>query len=111
MPLPVAGGFIAALIAVGSTYAIPWLIRVIMTVLGLSVITMIGLDVLFDYGIEVVRDRYAGLPSNLLDWLDFLGAFDALEILIGAINGALALKWLCGMAEGAGKRKKIDFSC
>jgi hypothetical protein len=111
MALPALGAAVAVAVATASTYVIPWLIRVLFFTLGLSVITMIGLDYAFDYARDLIMARYEGLPATLVDWLDYLGVFDAFSIIFSAINASLALRWLCGNAEGKGKRKKIDFSC
>lgn len=108
MPLPLAGAAVATVVTVAASYAVPHLIKLILASLGMAVITMVGMDLVFDYGQDKVMSMYNGLPSDLLAWADYLGAFNALSILFSAMNASLILRWL-SPGVGAGKTKKIDF--
>jgi len=101
----------APLLAAAALYMVPWLIKVGLFVLGMGVVSMIGFDLAFDYAISEVMARYNGLPSDLIQWVDYLGVFDAISILISAMNASLALKFLCGSTSAGRKVKKLDFVC
>lgn len=101
----------APLMAAAAVYVVPWLIKVAIFTLGLGVITLVGVDLAFDYAIGMVMARYNGLPADLIQWVDYIGVFDAISILTSAMSASVALKFLCGTAGAGAKVKKLDFTC
>lgn len=95
MPAPAV---VASLLGLGATlkFIVPIVVTYVLVSLGLTVVTYTGSQFLIDQGIIFINDRVGELPADIASYLEILGFFDALSILLSGVATATGIQALGG---------------
>jgi hypothetical protein len=104
------GALIAGITTLIITYGLPKVISIIAGVIGVSVVSYFGLDIIFDYAIDTVLGNYSGLPADIAQWTNYLGVFDAINIIVSSVNASITLKLTLSALSSDKSMKKITFT-
>jgi len=112
MAIPFISGFFrffpwlfAGLVAMAPAI-MPALIRVSLMTLGVGVVSYIGIQELIDYAVGRLEGQLQGIPSDIAEVVRYMGVFDAVAILLSAVNVRVAIN-LVGAAGGAVSRYRL----
>lgn len=104
-------GWITQLLLGLSTWAfrsliffVPFAVKYLLIALGVGYVTYAGLDYAIDQGVNFLFARYDALPPELIDIVEVMGVFDALQIITTAASSAITIKAIGGLTRFAANR-------
>ena len=85
-------------------FLIPFVVKYLLIALGVGYVTYVGLDYAIDEGVNFLFARYDALPPELIDIIEVMGVFDALQIITTAASSAITIKAIGGLTRFAASR-------
>lgn len=103
MPLPLAWLGAVSLWAIISGFiyrtllwVVPWIMKLGILGLGLSVITYTGTTAVIDYGFDLLDQKIGEIPLDYRYLVDLMGVPDAIGIVVSGMTTALSIKAVVG---------------
>lgn len=63
----------------------------VLAALGIGAVSFVGLDLALSSILTAAKNSWSGLPAEILGYMSFLGANQALSIIAGAMTARVAL--------------------